>query len=209
MKTTLLFAVSTLAYAAQAQTLNIDISHIDTQSQAWQAFASATASNAYDAVIRARVTGNAADCTLAIAKAEEQVTAYESAINQVPVVRPAIAGDSYLQSGPMLADIAAPYAYCDLTNEQQTRWSAYAEQTLNNIWNYATASWNGAPFAWSGWGTNNPANNYFYSFIHATSLWGFAANPEWIDFLRDNKLPQINAYFTANGTGGGSREGTW
>lgn len=197
--------LATNAHAA----LNVDLSYIDTQSATWKKFEATAPANAVDAVILARVTGKPEYCTTAIARADKQVSDAEALMSRSPVVKPAISGDSYLQAGPMIADIALTYAYCPITEDQKARWSAYANQTIFNIWNYAQASWNGAPFPWSGWSINNPANNYYYSFIQATALWGFAGNEEWIKFLRDNKVPQIVAYFTANGSGGGSREGTW
>ena len=110
----------------------------------------------------------------------------------------------------MLRDVALVYDWCSplLTAQQRTRWEAYADQAVWNVWNYANASWGGNPFPWSGWSVDNPGNNYHYSFLEATMYWAFAADRQtWIDFLTDVKFPAVVAYFQGL-PGGGSREGT-
>ena len=56
---------------------------------------------------------------------------------------PEVAGDSYLEVGPMIADLSMTLHACSafITGAQRTRWSAYAEQTVWNIWNYNSARW--------------------------------------------------------------------
>ena len=164
--------------------------------------------SATDAVYMYRLTGEAQYATLAIEWVEDQVTAAEAAIAADD--RPAIAGDSYLDAGPMLRDVALVYDWCYplLTVGQRGRWEAYADQAVWNIWNYEDATWGGNPFPWSGWSVDNPGNNYHYSFLQATMYWAFAADRQsWIDFLDDVKLPAVVAYYQGI-PGGGSREGT-
>jgi len=164
--------------------------------------------SATDAVYMYRLTGQAQYATLAIAWVEDQVTAAEAEIALGN--RPAIAGDSYLDVGPMLRDVALVYDWCYplLTVAQRGRWEAYADQAVWNVWNYNNASWGGNPFPWSGWSVDNPGNNYHYSFLQATMYWAFAADRQsWIDFLANVKLPAVVAYYQGI-PGGGSREGT-
>ncbi len=164
--------------------------------------------SATDAVYMYRLTGQAQYATLAIAWVEDQVTAAEAEIALGN--RPAIAGDSYLDVGPMLRDVALVYDWCYplLTVAQRGRWEAYADQAVWNVWNYNNASWGGNSFPWSGWSVDNPGNNYHYSFLQATMYWAFAADRQsWIDFLANVKLPAVVAYYQGI-PGGGSREGT-
>src|SRR5262249_41350854 len=77
------------------------------------------------------------------------------------------------------------------------------------------ATWGGHAFPWSGWATNDPSDNYFYSFLRATMLTGLAAKGEntqadgWITQFRDTKvIGQLVPTFDAQLRGGGSREGT-
>ena len=164
--------------------------------------------SATDAAYMYKLTGQAQYATLAIDWVEDQVTAAEGEIALGN--RPAIAGDSYLDVGPMLRDVALVYDWCFalLTPQQRTRWAIYADQAVWNVWNHASATWGGNPFPWSGWSVDNPGNNYHYSFLQATMYWAFAADRQtWIDFLANVKLPAVVAYYQGI-PGGGSREGT-
>lgn len=147
-------------------------------------------------------------CDLAIRLVEAQVTAAESAIAAARA--PEVAGDSYLEVGTMIKDVSTTLHTCSarITASQRTRWSAYAEQAVWNVWNYQSATWGGRSFPWTGWSVNNPGNNYYYSFVEATMYWALATgNQTWMNFLRTNKLPALQAYF-AKLPGGGSSEGT-
>ncbi len=212
-----LFLALVLALPSQAA-LELDLSYVNQSSSAWQRFIAWVDSaldgsppyglTAFDAVLAYRVTGTAAYRTLAIATAEAQVVTAEAAM--AGGGRPEIAGDSYLEVGPMLKDVAFVYAWCfgSLTPSQRGRWEAYADQAVFNVWNPGLASWGGQSFPWTGWSIDNPGNNYHYSFLEATMSWALAANRQtWIDFLEDVKLPALSAYY-ADLPGGGSREGT-
>ena len=166
--------------------------------------------SATDAVTAYRLTNQTQPqyANLAIAMVESQVTAAETAMANHQ--RPEIAGDSYLHVGSMLRDVALVYDWCNplLSTSQKTRWAAYADQAIFNVWNPSQASWGGTAFPWSGWSVNNPGNNYHYSFLQATMYWAFAANrTSWITFLESQKLPALVAYFQGL-PGGGSLEGT-
>jgi hypothetical protein len=155
-----------------------------------------------------RITGQAQYCTHAVQVAEAQVAAAEAAM--AAAQRPTIAGDSYLEVGPRLAEVALAYDWCAsfTTPAQRTRWAAYAEQAVFNVWNPSRAQWGGRPFTWSGWSINDPGNNYHYSFIQATMYWALASNSTtWRDFLTNTKLPTLQSFY-ATLVGGGSREGT-
>ncbi|HEY1044496.1 MAG TPA: hypothetical protein VGE60_11600 [Telluria sp.] len=164
--------------------------------------------SAAEAALMYRLSPEAKYCTLAIQMVEEQVTAAESAI--AGGGRPEIAGDSYLEVGPMIADVASTLTACagSLTSSQRTRWAAYAEQAVWNVWNYNNAKWGTRSYPWSGWSVTNPGNNYYYSFVEATMYWALASgNNTWFNFLRDNKLAAMQTYFSKL-PGGGSSEGT-
>ncbi|UUZ56286.1 hypothetical protein LP419_14310 [Massilia sp. H-1] len=76
------------------------------------------------------------------------------------------------------------------------------------MWNPDSARWGSVSRPWSGWSINDPGNNYYYSFMKATSLWTLATqNPTWITFLQQKKFTQMVPFFSQL-TGGGSREGT-
>jgi hypothetical protein len=128
-----------------------------------------------------------------------------------------VASDSYLEIGELIGDLALVYDWCfpQVTPARRTRWIAYANQAVWNVWNHAQATWGGASRPWSGWSVNNPSNNYYYSFLRATMLLGLATKGEnaqadaWITKFRDEKiLGQLVPTFEADLAGGGSREGT-
>ncbi|MFT3859678.1 MAG: hypothetical protein QM742_19950, partial [Aquabacterium sp.] len=143
---------------------------------------------------------------------------------------PEVAGDSYLEIGRLVGDVALVYDWCypKLTAAQRIRWTNYMNQAIWNVWNYSKANWApisstaittnftaGKSFPWSGWSIDNPSNNYYYSFLRATMLAGLATRGEnssaqtWIDQFRTNKIGnQLVPTFNRDLPGGGSREGT-
>lgn len=154
------------------------------------------------------ITGNEAYITHAITEAETLVVEAEQAIAQGE--RPPVSADSYLEAWWYIEQIALAYdyGYDRLTTQQRDRWRNYMEQTVYNIWNPQSAVWGQNSFPWTGWGTNDPGNNYFFGHIRTTMYVALALqNQPWIDFLQTTKFPQITAYY-ANIPGGGSREGT-
>ena len=147
-------------------------------------------------------------CTLAVNMVERQVAEAEAAI--AAGSNPEVAGDSYLEVGPMISDLSMTLVTCSafISGAQRTRWSAYAEQSVWNIWNYGSARWGSRSAPWTGWSVDNPGNNYHYSFLEATMYWALATNnPTWMAELRNRRLPALQAYF-ARLPGGGSSEGT-
>ncbi len=196
----------------------LDLSYVDTASVQYQRFKGFVdaalggqpgyAFSATDAAWMYRLTNDPAYAQLAVATVEAQVLAAEQAI--AAGGRPEVSGDSYLHVGAMIGDLALTLDWCGafLSAAQRSRWSAYAEQAVWNVWHPSQASWGGNPFPWSGWGTSDPANNYFYSFVAATMYWGLASeNQTWLDLLSDEKLPMLRDY-AAGIQGGGSQEGT-
>ena len=165
-----------------------------------------------DAVIMFARTGNVAYIDDAIARVDAHVTAAEQAISAI-AARPAIADDSYLDVGAEIEALALTYDYgfTRLTESQRSRWKAFGDQAIANVWNPLTATWGNAPagsFPWSAWAVNDPGNNYNYSFIEATQIWALATQDQrWIEFLQERKFPLIVDYH-AELPGGGSREGT-
>ncbi|MEO5560732.1 MAG: hypothetical protein ABIO49_12525, partial [Dokdonella sp.] len=110
----------------------------------------------------------------------------------------------------MIEDVALTYDWCAsfVSPSQHTHWNTYAEQTVWNIWNHDNAVWSGHSHPWPGWGVDDPANNYHYSFLRATLYWGLASNSAtWKNLLQNQKWPEEETY-TAGVVGGGSQEGT-
>lgn len=196
----------------------IDLSWVDQGSPAYARFKAfvdaAVAGNpgynfsAIDAALMYRLTGQAQYASLAVQLADAQVSAAETEISQGR--RPEIAGDQYLHVGHMIEEVALTLDWCasHVSPSQRTRWSSYAEQAVWNVWHHDLAQWGGLPFPWAGWGVDDPANNYHYSFLRATLFWGLATdNATWLDLMTDAKWPEQLAY-TATIAGGGSEEGT-
>lgn len=197
--------------------IDVDLSYVNQQSPQFQRFQSyvnrAVAGNpdygfsATDAAYLYRMTGDSQYATLAVQVVDQQVSEAEAAI--AAGQNPDIAGDSYLEVGPDLSDLALTYDWCSAftTSSQRSRWSAYAEQALYNVWNPQEAQWGGRPAPWSGWATDDPGDNYFYSFVQATMFWALASDSSaWQNFLNTVKLPELTGYFEP--IDGGSQEGT-
>ncbi|HEX3763171.1 MAG TPA: hypothetical protein VHW23_30970 [Kofleriaceae bacterium] len=171
--------------------------------------------SAWNAALAGQLTGNATYCTKAVSTVEAQVTAAEAKIAAGQA--PDAAADSYLNVGDMIGDLALVYDWCfnQVTSAQRTRWLKYADQAVWNVWNPSAAKWGSATIPWTGWATNDPSDNYYYSFLRATMLLGLAAKGEdsqadgWVTQFHDTKLMnQLVPTFTTDLVGGGSREGT-
>ena len=217
-KAALLLALSIGAGGSANAAITIDLSYVNLQSPQYTRFKgwvdNAVAGNpgyefsANDAAMAFKLTNHAPYCTLAVTMVNAQVTAAEAAIaaNQ----NPAVVHDSYLYVGALIGDLALTYDWCaaQVSASQKTRWANYAERTISNVWNPSQAQWGGRSAPWTGWGTNDPANNYYYSFVRATMYWALARNSAtWRTFLQAQKLPPLEGYF-ATLPGGGSEEGT-
>jgi hypothetical protein len=198
--------------------LKTDLTYVDKKSAAYSRFRAwvdsavdgepGYAFNAADAALMFRLSNTQKYCDLAVRMVEQQVSEAETAI--AAGKRPAIAGDSYLEVGPMIADLALTLDSCNATiaPSQRQRWSAYAEQSVWNVWHHNDARWGGRRYEWTGWSTANPGNNYYYSFLEATMYWALVSgNQSWIDDLNESRLPPLQTYF-AKLSGGGSNEGT-
>lgn len=203
---------------AGADLLKIDLTFVDRKSPAYGRFrgwvdaavagSPGYAFNASDAALMFLLSDGAKYCDLATRMVEKEVAEAEAAI--ATGSRPAISGDSYLEVGPRIADLAMTMHACSASIDaaQRKRWSAYAEQAVWNVWNHSRAEWGGRTHAWTGWSVDNPGNNYYYSFIEATMYWALVSgSPSWMDDLRTRRLPPLKAYYTGL-PGGGSREGT-
>lgn len=162
-----------------------------------------------------QLTGNASYCQFAIQRTDAYVASEEALIaaNQ----RADVAFDSYLEVGPVIGNLALVHDWCRpfTTPTQRSRWIAYGNQAVSNVWNPTGAKWGNTTYPWSGWSINNPSNNYFYSFVEATMLLGLATQgenplaPTWMSRARIDKLEnQLFPIFDRDLQGGGSREGT-
>lgn len=181
----------------------------------WLAGADLWGFQAWNAALLGQLTGNATYCAKAVATIEDQVRTAESAISSGS--RPKVALDSYLEIGEMIGDLSLVYDWCfdQVTDAQRTRWIAYANQAVWNVWHHTEAKWGNFTAPWSGWSVQNPLNNYYYSFLRATMLLGLATkgeNPQadtWIEQFRERKImAELLPRFSSDLVGGGSREGT-
>ncbi|HTH48785.1 MAG TPA: hypothetical protein VMB21_14830 [Candidatus Limnocylindria bacterium] len=164
--------------------------------------------SAVSSVVMYQVTGNAVYINDAVARVERFVSEAETAI--AAGNNPAIAGDSYLDIGGYIEELAFTYDYAfgRLTQSQRDRWAAFADQSIFNLWHPSEASWGGRSAPWSGWSICDPGNNYHFHFLRATMLWALATqNTDLITFLQAEKFPRLVDYYL-DLPGGGSREGT-
>ncbi len=170
---------------------------------------------AWFSALKFQLAGAASDCAFAVSKVDARVTAEEGRI--ASGARAEVAADSYLYVGDHVGDLALTLDWCwdTVTAAQRTRWLAYANQAVHNVWNPTTAKWGTTTFTWSGWSINNPVNNYYYSFLRATLLLGlveYTEDPrgvEWVKRFRETKIrDQLVPTFAKDLAGGGSREGT-
>jgi hypothetical protein len=181
----------------------------------WLAGADIYLFQGWHGALMSQLTGNTAYCTKAISMIESQVTEAEAKIAQNQA--PEVAADSYLDVGNLIGDVALVYDWCfdQVTSSQRTRWLRYANQAVWNVWHHDQATWGSATIPWTGWATNDPSDNYYYSFLRATMLLGLASRGEdpqadaWITMFHDTKINnQLVPTFNADLAGGGSREGT-
>jgi hypothetical protein len=181
----------------------------------WVAGADIWGFQVWHAALLGQLTGDPKYCAKSVAVVDALVAAEEASI--ASGTQPEVAHDSYLKVGDIIGDVALTYDWCFdvVTPAQKTRWLAYANQAVWNVWHPSEAKWGGTTMTWSGWSTNNPSNNYYYSFLRATMLLGLATKGEtpegdtWITQFRDTKvLGQLVPTFEAQLQGGASREGT-
>ncbi len=170
---------------------------------------------AWNAALVFQLTGEQRYCDAAVDQIDEMVRDEEARLSAGQT--PEVAGDSYLEVGPRIGDLALTYDWCfeSVSDDQRRRWIAFANQAVWNVWNHEEARWHGDVVEWSGWSVDNPSNNYYYSFLRATMTLGVATRGEtpegqqWIDIFRDQKIrDQLVPTFDRDLTGGGSREGT-
>ncbi|MEZ4403871.1 MAG: hypothetical protein R3B06_27860 [Kofleriaceae bacterium] len=170
---------------------------------------------AWYAALVGQLTGDPRYCAAAVTQIDDFVASEEAKISAGD--RPDVAFDSYLEVGGFIGDLALTYDWCfdAASTGQRTRWLAYANHAVANVWDPEGATWNGAAMPWSGWSIDNPSNNYYYSFLRATMMLGIATRGEtpegdqWIARFRDDKIAaQLVPTFTRDLVGGGSREGT-
>ncbi|GAA3818741.1 heparinase II/III domain-containing protein [Nocardioides panacisoli] len=167
----------------------------------------------YSALMGA-LTGRRSYCTDAVGRVQRLVGKEERRIAAGKV--PLIAGDSYLEVGPRVAEIALTIDWCHgaVTTARRTDWIAFADQAVWNVWHHNHARWGDHVVKWTGWSVDNPSDNYYYSFLEATELLGLATlgeNPmaqQWLDKFTSKIHDQLVPTFDAQLHGGGSREGT-
>jgi len=165
------------------------------------------------------ILGDDKYCQYAVASTDKLVTLEEQNIQTFVdggSFKVLAAYDSFLYVGKRVGGVAAVYDWCyeTLTEPQKTRWIAYGNEVLFNLWNYKEASWGGRAKKGNGYATGNPLNNYYYSFLEATMYFGLATQGDnldagkWLSYFRDNKVETQMLPKFASIKGGGSAEGT-
>ena len=130
--------------------------------------------------------------------------------------------DSYLYVFGPAKDAAMVYDiyYDRLSPAERTNYINYMNQLMTELWNPS----NNPYHTWSGWGTQQPGNNYWYSFMMATTYIALALyqeNPTQLslpydgqtytdvyDFMQAKLTGQMVPYLNGYGKGGGWHEGT-
>lgn len=174
--------------------------------------------SAADPAYMYKLTGGTQYRDLAIRLVEADVVDAETEI--AAGRNPPASYDSYLEIGGIIGPLAMVYSWCNdaLTTSQKTRWANYANQAVWNVWHASQASWGGRSAPWNAWSVNDPLNNYYYSFMRASTWWGLAANPPELrygsgnsktlmDYLRTDRWPLLTTAY-AGIPGGGSLEGS-
>jgi hypothetical protein len=118
----------------------------------------------WNAALVGQLTGEAKYCAAAVAATDKIVATAEQAIASGSA--PSVAGDSYLEVGPVIGSLALTYDWCygAILSDRRTAWLAYANQAVWNVWNPNDATWGGKAMKWSGWAIDDPSDNYYYSF---------------------------------------------
>jgi hypothetical protein len=168
----------------------------------------------WQAALMGQLTGDPKYCAAAVKFVDGEVSAEQGLIQAGKT--PQVAGDDYLDVGPMIGDVALTYDWCNKeVGDKRAAWLAYANQAVFNVWNFETAKWGTKELAWVGWAVDDPSDNYYYSFLRATMLLGLAAHDEipdaakWLTEFHDTKLTgELVPTFNSDLVGGGSREGT-
>jgi hypothetical protein len=168
----------------------------------------------WNAALLGQLTGDAKYCTAAVKAIDQQVSDAESKIASNN--DPDVAGDSYLDVGNQIGNLALVYDWCagSLSADRRGAWLSYADQAVFNVWHPMTAKWGSRTSTWSGWAIDDPSDNYYYSFMRATMLLGLAAHDEtpmaagWLTQFQDKLNSELVPTFDMELVGGGSREGT-
>ena len=130
-------------------------------------------------------------------------------------------GDSFLHVYSHVRAVAMTYdiLYDQLSAAQRTTYINYLNQVMTELWNPRDNPY----YTWSGWGTNSPGNNYYYSFMLATAYTALALydeNPsppslplydntynDIYEFLQAKMNQQMIPWLNGYGKGGGWHEG--
>jgi hypothetical protein len=165
---------------------------------------------AYDFLIAYMVTQDGSYAQLAINDADARAVDLTSE-----------RGDSFLHVYTHVRAVAMTYdiLYDQLSASQRTNYINYMNQVMTEVWNPRTNPY----YTWSGWGTNSPGNNYYYSFMLATAYSALALyneNPsppslplyddtynDIYEFLLAKMNQQMIPWLNGYGKGGGWHEG--
>lgn len=124
--------------------------------------------------------------------------------------QPEVTADSYFWAGEWTENIVYPLAWCGhrIPAETKAELEALVKQVTFNLRYPSRAKFYDKPYAWNGWGTDNPGNNYFYAGLTAHTLWAlYSEDADWLTYLKVDRFAKVAAQMAALPEGG-SREGT-
>jgi len=170
----------------------------DPESVNWKAWVATVANRggkANEHALIGAVTGNSWHCDMAIALAQKVVE------------DDTVAGNQYLTSGRLFSEVFETLSWCEVPAQQADEWAAWGRSHLGAT--DGSEGDRGSKIWWKNrWSRNNPANNYYHSFIVATTVYAIATNDtEWLDWLKTDRLKLLFDYYNRT-PDGGSREGT-
>ena len=142
------------------------------------------------AALMYQLSGDARYATYAIDETEKFVLGEEEKIARN--ARASVAGDSYLEVGQVIGNVALVYDWCHdkLSSEQRTRWAAYGNGRSPRL-GTSTSALGRYVYAWTGWSVDNPSTTTTTP-PAATSCWaGTRARTRrhrWIEHFRTTKI---------------------
>jgi hypothetical protein len=119
-------------------------------------------------------------------------------------------GSRFLRTPGYMKNVALVYdwLYQRLSAGQKSRWEAYMREIVDDLWTPDP------PDYLPEWGTDQPANNFYYGHLLTTALYTVSAYYEdetaraYFGRLKDEWLPPAFAYLETGGKGGGWNEGS-
>ena len=174
----------------------------------------------WNAALLSVITEDESYCQYAVNHVDEFIYSEELIIEQYVAsggssAYPHAQRNNYLYTGDTILDIGFVHNWCSniITVSQSSRWASYVNSLLFNVWNPELANWDGVSTRATGWAINDPANNFYFSFLQGTMIAGLfqrsidpVQSQLWINKFQEKSAAVIEEF--QGMSGGGSREGT-